>query len=107
MAVSAGGGDGRSGGDDGRQRRVGHRGVAQPEGQVAAVAQIPHGGHPATSGPPGGGSHRREHFGVVAVGEVTHRIVGRVEGQMDVAVDQAGQECRTVEIDHGGAVGSG
>ena len=104
--MPAGRGDRRPGGDDRWQGPVAGRSLPQPEGQIAAVAQVPHSGHPTAGGASGGADHRGEGGSVVSGSEVADRIVGRVEGQVDMAVDEAGQDRRTRQVDDAGSVRS-
>ena len=89
VAMPAGRGDRRPGHQQMRQRRIAGHGVAEPERQVVAVAEVSHGGHPAPGGGAGEAQHRRERGRVVALGEPSRRVGRRVEHGVDMAVDQA------------------
>lgn len=106
VAVPAGSGDRRSSDDDGGQRPVGHGGLPEGEGQVAAVAEVAHRGHSAAGGAPSCADHRHERRRVVAPGEMADWVVARVEGEVHVAVDQPGQDGRPGQVDDVGAVGN-
>ncbi len=100
VAVAARGGDRRPGRQDVRQRGVGAGRVAQPEHEVAAVAEVAY-RRDATLG----GAARRtggcgEHGRVVALGEPPDRIVRGVEHQVHVPVHQPGQDRRAGQVDH-------
>ena len=75
------------------------RGRPQAGRQVAAVAEVAHGGHAARAARRAA-RHRGHDLRVVPGGQPAHRIQAGVERQVDVGVDQAGQQGAAVEVDH-------
>ncbi|MNE51202.1 hypothetical protein D3C80_1458200 [compost metagenome] len=101
VAVAAVDRDGRAGGDDARSRHVAAlHGVAQGEDGLVAGAQISDGGEAGVQGAASvaGADHglRRRRLGDFV------QPPGRalLAGQVDVAVDQAGQDEGAAQIDH-------
>jgi hypothetical protein len=89
-AVAVDGGDGRARGKDRGQ----HAGllVAQPQGEVVAVAEIAHGRHAGGELGTGGDPHGRQRLLVAAGGEPVDGARGGVEPEMGVRIDQPGQQ---------------
>jgi hypothetical protein len=75
------------------------------EREIAPVAEVPDGGDAGGQREPGTGPHRRENLLVVRVRQAGDRIGARVEHQMDVRVDEPGQQRRRAQVDHLGTGG--
>jgi len=103
VAVAAGGGDRRPGRHDGGQPWL----AAQAEGQVVAVAQVPDGGDAAAQRRPRGSDHRFRRLVIAALGQTADWVGAGVEGQVGVAVDQAGQQRGAAQVGDVRVVGSG
>ena len=107
--MSSRAGDWRPGRHDRRvgQRAVADRSIAPLQGGPAAVAQVPHGGHP------GGqllGQRPLDHpvqFGVAVAGQPLQGAVVAVAAEVDVGVDQPGQQGGAGELDDGQPSGRG
>ena len=103
VAVPARRGDRRPGRDDRRQPRL----SAQPERQVVPVAQVPDRGDAAAQRRLPGPDHRLRGLFVVPAGQRANRVRAGVEGQVDVGVDQPGQQRRPAQVDDVRAVRRG
>jgi len=103
VAVPAGDGDRRPGRHDGGQPWL----AAQAEGQVVAVAQVPDGGDAAAQRRPRGSDHRFRRLVIAALGQTADWVGAGVEGQVGVAVDQAGQQRGAAQVGDVRVVGSG
>jgi hypothetical protein len=78
-------------------------GAAQAQREVVTVAEVTHGGYSGVQGGASGSGHRGERSGVVARGERGDRVGARIEREMDVGVDQPGQQGRAGQVHHLGA----
>ncbi len=96
VTVAAGRGDGRPGREDGGQAGL----AAQAQGQVAAVAEVADGGDPAAQGGLARPGHGLDDLAVGPAGQVRDRLGAGVEGQVDVRVDQPGQQGGPGQVDH-------
>ena len=87
VAVPAGSGDRRAGGDD-RGQRAARCGLAEGEGKVVPVAEVAHRGHPAAGGGPGGLGHRVERGVVVAGGArgIPHAFANRAQDPLRIMI---------------------
>ncbi len=99
-AVSTGGCDRRASYQQVRAcGRVGGGLVPQPQGQVVAVTEVADRGDPGHQAGTGGQPHPFQDR-VVGIGDVTYRVVAGIEGQVDVRVDETGQQGRLAKVHH-------
>ena len=103
VAVPGRRGDRRPGREDGRQPRP----AAQPERQVVPVAQVPDRGDAAGERRLPGPGHRLHRLLVGPGRQCGDRVRAGVEGQVDVGVDQPGQQRRPAQVDDVRAVRRG
>ena len=80
-------------------------GLAQAQGEVVAVTEVAHRGDARAQLGGGGLRHRLQHGVVVARSEGGDRVEPRVEREVHVGVDQAGQQGGVAEIEHLGIGG--
>jgi hypothetical protein len=106
MAVPASRGHRRTRGEDGGQR-AGHRALAQLQGEVAAIAEIAQRGDAGPQLGERGAGHRREQLGVVLCDEGADRVRARVEREVDVRVDEPGQQRGGGQLHQLGVRGNG
>ena len=75
--------------------------AAQAERQIATITQITDRRDAAAQRRLAGTGHRPKNFAVPAVSQVANGVGAGVKGQMDMRVDQPGQQRRTGQIDDG------
>ena len=81
--------------------------IAQGQRDVVAVSEVPDRGHPARQRPQCSNAHPQQQGRIVALQQTGHRIVGGIEGQVLVDIDQAGQQRHITEVHHVGIVHRG